>query len=99
MYAKFFALASLVAAVVATPQAGTQVCSTSSQLCCNQVQTVSHPAVQQAIAGSKFSLADIEAAVGSVNAIVGLDCSGVNVIGISGNSWYVLCPTSICIDH
>jgi hypothetical protein len=99
MYAKFFALASLVAAVVAIPQGGSQICSTSTQACCNQVQSVDHPAVQQALQGSGFSLADVEAAIGGVNALVGLDCSGVNVIGISGNSWYVLLPTSICTNY
>jgi hypothetical protein len=82
MIAKFFSLAALATAVVAQ-----QACSTGPVQCCNSVQTVQSPQVHQTIADNGISLAQVLAEIGDVNALIGLTCNPINVIGISGNSW------------
>jgi hypothetical protein len=51
-------------------------CSTGTQQCCNSVQKASSPAAQKAIQ----SLVD---AVVPIDAIVGLTCSGISVVGVN----------------
>ena len=79
MFSKLFSAAAILA--VATPVALTQTCSTGAAQCCNTVEKASDPAA----AGI---LASIGVVVQDVDALVGLTCSPVTVIGVgTGDSW------------
>lgn len=83
MSSKIFAIAALLAA--ATAALG-QSCSTGPIQCCDTVEKASDPAA----AGI---LASIGVVVQDVDALVGLTCSPITVIGVgTGGSWYVLDP-------
>ena len=83
MSSNIFAIAALLAA--ATAALG-QSCSTGTIQCCDTVEKASDPAA----AGI---LASIGVVVQDVDALVGLTCSPITVIGVgTGGSWYVLDP-------
>ena len=71
------ALATFVAAGSSSPS---NQCNTGSIQCCNSVESTSTPGV-----ASILALVGID--VKSVTGQVGLTCSAVNVVGVSGNSW------------
>ncbi|KXN85723.1 Hydrophobin-B [Leucoagaricus sp. SymC.cos] len=80
MVAKFFALAALATAVVAG-----STCSTGPIQCCNSAQKASSPNVRQAIENGGLDLISVLAAIGNVDALVGLTCSPISVAAVQGN--------------
>ena len=82
MYATVFALSTLFAVAFAAPGGNTgATCSTGPIQCCNTVEKASDPAA----AGI---LKSIGVVVQDVDALVGLTCSPVTVIGVgSSGSW------------
>ena len=82
MFSKLFALSALAILAAATPApAPAASCSTGAIQCCQSVQSADSAAVAPI-------LKSIGVVVQDVNALVGLTCSPVNVIGVgSGNSW------------
>jgi hypothetical protein len=55
-------------------------CNTGPIQCCNSAQAANTPVVQ-----TLLGLLGI--AVGSVDALVGVTCSPISIIGLPGNSW------------
>ena len=85
MFAKLFTITSLAILAAATPTpgggSGSGSCSTGPIQCCNTVEKASDPAA----AGI---LSSIGVVVQDVNALVGLTCSPVTVVGVgSSGSW------------
>ena len=84
MFSKLSAVATfaILAVATATPNsAPASSCSTGPIQCCNTVEKASDPAA------SKI-LASIGVVVQDVDALVGLTCSPVTVIGVgTGDSW------------
>ena len=78
MFSKLFAATAILA--VATP-ALAQTCSTGPIQCCESVEKASDPA-------AAAILKSIGVVVQDVDALVGLTCSAVTVVGVgSGSSW------------
>lgn len=84
MYTKLFTLAALATAALAAPQGITNSCNVGVQHCCNQVQTVGSQTVQNLISKG---LIGADVALGDVGALVGLSCTPVSVLALSGNNW------------
>ena len=80
MFSKLFTVATVAILAVATP-ATAQTCSTGSLQCCDSVEKASDPA-------AAAILASIGVVVQDVDAVVGLTCDPITVIGVgSGDSW------------
>ncbi|RPD53864.1 hydrophobin [Lentinus tigrinus ALCF2SS1-7] len=81
MFSKLFTIASLAILAVATPApAPDATCSTGPIQCCDTVTKASDPAAANI-------LKSIGVVVQDVNALVGLTCSAVTVVGVgSGGS-------------
>lgn len=93
MYAKFFTLAALAAAVVAVPTGGnTNKCNVGSVQCCNSVQTTKSETVQGI--AQAHDLIGAALALAPITALVGVTCSPLTAVGIAGNSWLVLASSS-----
>ena len=76
-------LASVAVLAVATPMPNEPAssCSTGALQCCNTVEKASDPS-------AAAILASIGVVVQDVNALVGLTCSPITVIGVgTGESW------------
>ena len=87
MFSKLFAFSSLAILAVATPTPNDSPaggsCSTGALQCCESTAKASDPTA----AGI---LASIGVVVQDVDAIVGITCSPITVIGVGGgSSWYV----------
>ena len=82
MFSKLFVVSAILAVATAAPNsAPASSCSTGPIQCCNTVEKASDPAA------SKI-LASIGVVVQDVDALVGLTCSPVTVIGVgTGDSW------------
>lgn len=84
MFAKLFTVASLAILAAATPTPGGEPassCSTGPVQCCNSVQKADS-------AAATSILGSIGVVVQDVNALVGLDCSPISVVGVgAGNAW------------
>ena len=83
MFSKLFVLSAILAVATAAPGGSEPAssCSTGDLQCCDTVEKASDPAA----AGI---LASIGVVVQDVDALVGLTCSPVTVIGVgSGGSW------------
>ncbi len=82
MFAKLFTLSALAILAVATPApAADASCSTGAIQCCDSVEKADSAAVTPI-------LASIGVVVQDVNALVGLTCSPISVVGVaSGNAW------------
>ena len=97
LFTKAFALATLPLLAVAMPGGGgaptttvtvtaqpsstpASSCSTGALQCCNSVQSASDPA-------ASLLLGLLGIVVQGVDVLVGLDCSPISVIGLSGGSW------------
>ena len=79
MFSKLFSVAAILA--VATPAVFAQTCSTGALQCCDSVEKASDPA-------AAAILSSIGIVVQDVDALVGLTCSPITVIGVgSGDSW------------
>ncbi|KAI0737146.1 hydrophobin [Daedaleopsis nitida] len=91
MFAKLFTLSVLAILAVATPTpAPAASCSTGAIQCCDSVQPASSKAVAPILAGLGVVIQD-------VNALVGLTCSPINVVGVgSGNS---CSANTVCCDN
>ncbi len=84
-----FKLAALATVAVATLAAATEgsgspsnQCNTGTLQCCDSVQTAGSATV------SKL-LGLLGVVVGDVNALVGVTCSPITVVGAGSSSWYV----------
>jgi hypothetical protein len=86
MQFKLAVLATISAATLAAATGGSgspsNQCNTGTLQCCNSVQTAGSDAV------SKL-LGLLGIVVGDVNALVGVTCSPITVIGTGATSWYV----------
>ena len=84
MFSKLSVVATLAILAVATAAPNSPPpasCSTGAIQCCNTVEKASDPA-------AAAILASIGVVVQDVNALVGLTCSPVTVVGVgSGDSW------------
>ena len=82
MFSKVFTLAAILAVATAAPNsAPASTCSTGAIQCCNSVEKASDPA-------AAAILASIGVVVQDIDALVGLTCSPVTVIGVgTGDSW------------
>ena len=84
MFTKLFALSTLAILAVATPTPGgtpADTCSTGAIQCCESVETASDPTAASI-------LKSIGVVVQDINALVGLTCSPVTVVGVgSGDTW------------
>lgn len=90
MFAKLAILVSALSILaVATPYpgggggggGGGSSCTTGSLQCCDTTGTASDPAVASVLAGLGITVQD-------VNALIGLTCTPITVIGVgSGSSW------------
>ena len=78
LFSTFTTLA--LATFVAAGSSPSNQCNTGSLQCCNSVESANTPGV-----ASILALVGIDAK--SVTGQVGLTCSAVNVVGVSGNSW------------
>ena len=78
MFSKLFTATTILAAATA---ALAQSCSTGALQCCDTVEKASDPS-------AAAILASIGVVVQDVNALVGLTCSPITVIGVgTGDSW------------
>ena len=82
MFSKLFVVSAILAVATAAPNsAPASSCSTGPIQCCDTVEKASDPAA----AGI---LASIGVVVQDIDALVGLTCSPVTVIGVgTGDSW------------
>ena len=82
MHATVFALSTLFAVAFAAPGGNTgTTCSTGPVQCCNTVEKASEPAATKILGGLGVVVQD-------VNALVGITCTPVTVIGVgTGDSW------------
>ena len=83
MFSKLSALATFAILAVATaaPNSSPTTCSTGPIQCCDTVEKASDPA-------AAAILASLGVVVQDVDALVGLTCSPVTVIGVgTGDSW------------
>ena len=92
MFAKLFTIASLAILAVATPTPGDgsagNSCTTGPVQCCESIQKASDPAASKVLAAIGVVIQDIDA-------LVGLTCSPISVVGVgSGNAWSVLNQSS-----
>ena len=79
MHFKLLAALALASVAAATPAKRAE-CATGPIQCCNSVQSASSNPIS-----SLLGLLGI--VVGDITALVGLNCSPISVIGLSGNSW------------
>jgi hypothetical protein len=83
-----FKLSALVAAAFVTSAiaggspSGDSQCNTGPVQCCNSVEMASDPSAAQL-------LGVLGVVVQDVNALVGITCNPISVIGAGGNSWLV----------
>jgi hypothetical protein len=79
---------AIVTLAVATPTRRndtpppTSECDTGSTQCCDSTSTASNPT-------TAALLASLGIPIGSVTGIVGLTCSPITGVGVSGTSWFV----------
>ncbi|KAL1940954.1 hypothetical protein VTO73DRAFT_7590 [Trametes versicolor] len=79
MFAQLFTLSALAILAVATPApAADASCSTGAIQCCDSVQKADSAAVAPILAGLGVVVQD-------VNALVGLTCSPISVVGVGGS--------------
>ncbi len=71
---------TITVTTTATATEAASQCNVSNQQCCNSVQSASSPA-----AATELGLLGI--VVSNVDALVGLSCSPITGVGISGTSW------------
>ncbi|TDL27147.1 fungal hydrophobin [Rickenella mellea] len=90
MFAKLAVIAALATLAVAVPTPGGGQCNSGPVQCCNSLTTAGDPAVAQQLGLLGINLQDL-------NVPIGLTCSPITVIGISGgsscNSETVCCDT------
>ena len=81
MLSKLFAFSTLAILAVATPTPGESPasCSTGAIQCCDSVEKASDPAAAGILAGLGVVVQDIDA-------LVGLTCSPISVIGVGTGS-------------
>ena len=93
MFSKLSALATFAILAVATAApSASPTCSTGPIQCCDTVEKASDPAAAKL-------LASLGVVVQDVDALVGLTCSPVTVIGVgTGDSWWVLSRLSVPLD-
>ena len=82
MFAKLFTLSALAILAAATPAlAQGASCSTGAIQCCQTVDTANSTAIAPILGALGIVVQD-------VNALVGLGCSPISVVGVgSGNAW------------
>ncbi|KLO14556.1 fungal hydrophobin [Schizopora paradoxa] len=82
MFSKVAALALVPLLAVATPTPQTSQCNVGSEQCCSSTQTASEAST--GLLGGLLSLLGI--VVGDITGLVGVTCSPITVIGVSGTS-------------
>lgn len=82
LFNKFALLAFVPLLAVATPTPQTSQCNVGSLSCCDSTQTAS--SLSSPILGLLSLLGVV---VGDITGEVGLTCSPITVIGVSGTSW------------
>ena len=80
MFSKVFIATALLAAATSV---FAQTCDTGTAQCCDTVEKASDPAAAGILAALGIVLQDVDVPVG-------LTCSPITVIGVGGESWYVL---------